>query len=501
MDDINDLRMPITANANAMDSAFLNIRLSLFAYMQAETEYDRQRHLKSIRDNELRFKEHADQSATLITSAEGKALLRDAVKVGNDFMRDAERWMDFHRSGQPDAAKRLRLESLDPLGDRAAELLMGTIQLESGRAESAMAAAAAQNINTRFIITVVLLLSLAAVVVVALAFSRSIAGPLNAAVVVAQRVAAGDLTQRIHDDGADEATDMMRALAQMQEQLRTMIARIADSSHQLAATSEELSAVTLETSDIVAQQSSQMEQAATAVNELTVAVDEVAASANATSQSSEQANAKTKLGQVALDETVSSIHGLATEIEKTTQGIGVLATNVRDIGQVLDVIRTVAEQTNLLALNAAIEAARAGESGRGFAVVADEVRALAHRTQESTKEIERMILTVQNETNAAVSNMDKSNHLAQESLTTVSSLGNVLTEIIGLVGNINAQNMSIANASEEQASVAREVDRNIISLRDLSFQTAAGANQTSASSKELAHLAEELSSMLHQFRI
>src|SRR5690606_17212241 len=225
----------------------------------------------------------------------------------------------------------------------------------------------------------------------------------------------------------------------------------------------------------------------------TVAVDEVANSASTTSSNSEQVNAKARMGQGKLEETIDTIGKLVGEIEKTTNGIMVLANNVKDIGQVLDVIRAIAEQTNLLALNAAIEAARAGESGRGFAVVADEVRALAHRTQESTKEIERMIGNVQDKTDTAVTSMGTSNEWAQSTTGMAQELSTALFEITSLIEEISEQNLNIASAAEEQAMVAREVDKNLVAIRDLSYQTSSGANETNASSQELAHLAEQMS--------
>src|SRR5690606_10740586 len=151
--------------------------------------------------------------------------------------------------------------------------------------------------------------------------------------------------------------ELIRAVNQWRKQLRETSSQIADPSHQLATTSEELSVVTNDASEIVHQQGTQLEQAATAVNELTVAVDEVANSASTTPSNSEHANAKARMGQDKREETIDTIGKLVGEIEKTTNGIMVLANNVKDIGQVLDVIRAIAEQTNLLALNAAIEAA------------------------------------------------------------------------------------------------------------------------------------------------
>jgi len=178
-----------------------------------------------------------------------------------------------------------------------------------------------------------------------------------------------------------------------------------------------------------------------------------------------------------------------------------LAAQGRDIGRVLDVIRSIAEQTNLLALNAAIEAARAGEAGRGFAVVADEVRALAHRTAQSTEEIESMVAGIQMGTHQAVQSMTLSTTNTQSTLLLANAAGEALDQITESIALINERNLVIASASEEQAQVSREVDRNLINIRDLSTQSAAGANQSSAASHELSRLAVGLNAVVGRFVI
>ena len=174
---------------------------------------------------------------------------------------------------------------------------------------------------------------------------------------------------------------------------------------------------------------------------------------------------------------------------------------MRDISTVLDVIRAIAEQTNLLALKAAIEAARAGDAGRGFAVVADEVRALAHRTQQSTQEIEEMIGGIQQGTDRAVQAMQRSNDQARSTLVVAEAAGEALNQIAAAIATISERNLLVASASEEQAQVAREVDRNLVNIRDLSMQTSAGANQTSAASQELAQLAVGLRTLVTRFSV
>jgi methyl-accepting chemotaxis protein len=168
---------------------------------------------------------------------------------------------------------------------------------------------------------------------------------------------------------------------------------------------------------------------------------------------------------------------------------------------VLDVIRAIAEQTNLLALNAAIEAARAGESGRGFAVVADEVRALAYRTQQSTQEIEQMVQGMRNGSSLALDSMQASAARATTTLTLAERAGEALQTITSSVHEIHERNLVIASAAEEQAQVAREVDRNLVNIRDLSVRSAAGADQTSAASHELSQLANALQGMVRRFQL
>ncbi|MBT9302740.1 MULTISPECIES: methyl-accepting chemotaxis protein [Pseudomonas] len=338
-------------------------------------------------------------------------------------------------------------------------------------------------------------------VLLAWLLTRSIVTPLRKAVAAAQTISSGDLSKVIEDDGKDEPARLIGALATMQGNLRQTIQHIAGSATQLASAAEELSAVTEEASKGLQQQNNEIDQAATAVNEMTAAVEEVARNAVSTSEASAQSNQAAREGRDRVVETVEAIQTMTQDVQNTSVLIEGLATQGRDIGKVLDVIRAIAEQTNLLALNAAIEAARAGEAGRGFAVVADEVRALAHRTQQSTQEIEKMVAGIQNGTGDAVQSMQQSNQRTQSTLEMARAAGVALEQITQSISLINERNLVIASASEEQAQVSREVDRNLVNIRDLATQSAAGANQTSAASHELSRLAVDLNGMVARFVI
>jgi methyl-accepting chemotaxis protein len=331
--------------------------------------------------------------------------------------------------------------------------------------------------------------------------TRSIVNPLSRAVRAAEEIAAGDLTRPIDVDGKDEAAQLLLALVTMQRNLRQTIELISGSSTQLASAAEELSAVTEESSRGLQQQNNEIEQAATAVNEMTAAVEEVARNAVSTSEASQQSNQTARQGRDRVVDTVKSIQDMTQQLQATSGLVEGLAAQGRDIGKVLDVIRSIAEQTNLLALNAAIEAARAGEAGRGFAVVADEVRALAHRTAQSTTEIEQMVAGIQTRTGDAVQSMSRNTDSTRTTLSLANSAGDALELITEAIAQINERNLVIASASEEQAQVSREVDRNLVNIRDLAAQTAAGANQTSAASHELSRLAVDLKAMVARFVI
>ncbi|AZD07172.1 Methyl-accepting chemotaxis sensor/transducer protein [Pseudomonas chlororaphis] len=420
---------------------------------------------------EKRYLEHQNQVMAL--SQQGR--LEDAVAVVNGEMSQ--------------------------LADELAGTLNELVALNRNNANLATELARAVFSNAKVWVVVMIVVAGLMTIVLALLLTRSIVLPLSQSLNVAEVVAGGDLTEDIRISGKDEPARLLQALKAMQHSLRETIRRISDSSSQLASASEELSCVTEDATRGLHQQSQEIEQAATAVNQMTAAVEEVASNAVATSEASRQSDLIAQHGREQVRQTVQSIESLADDVTANASQVEELAQKVYGISKVLDVIRSVAEQTNLLALNAAIEAARAGDAGRGFAVVADEVRALAHRTQQSTQEIEQMIGGIQLGTEQAVSSMQQSNSRARSTLELAKAAGAALEEIAGAITLINERNTVIASASEEQAAVAREVDRNLMNIRDLAMQTSAGANQTSAASQELSRLAVDLNTLVARFSV
>ncbi|GGK34678.1 methyl-accepting chemotaxis protein [Pseudomonas koreensis] len=439
--------------------------------------------------------------AALPAEADERALYQTFAATLDNYLQAQNQMMEFSRQDKVEDMRTLINTRIKDGTDQMGEQLNKLIAINAAGAKVASNQAGEHYDSAITGIVIVAVVAALATVLLALLLTRSIVTPLNRAVVAAQTIAGGNLTQSIEVDGKDEATQLLQALATMQTNLRKTIEQIAGSATQLGAAAEELSAVTEEASRGLQQQNDEIEQAATAVNEMTAAVEEVARNAVSTSEASNQSTQAAREGRDQVVKTVDAIQTMTHDVQNTAQMIEGLAAQGRDIGKVLDVIRAIAEQTNLLALNAAIEAARAGEAGRGFAVVADEVRALAHRTAQSTQEIEKMVAGIQNGTGEAVSSMQQSNQRTQTTLEMARAAGVALEQITQSIHQINERNLVIASASEEQAQVSREVDRNLVNIRDLATQSAAGANQTSAATHELSRLAVDLNAMVARFVI
>lgn len=481
----------------------LTLRLRVLSYrLLVNREPDVQQ--KTMELLELRNQQIRTAQATyekLIASPQERATYDQYVQLLGQYRQIEDRMKTLSRNNQVDELRNLLNTDLLSNSEAINTVLNRLLEINTQQTHDTNQQAADQYDSAFNLVITLLVIATALTLLFAWLLTNSITQPIANALSAAEQIAEGNLTRPITVDGNDEAGRLLLAMSKMQEKLRDTLQRISGSATQLASAAEELNSVTDESARGLTRQNNEIEQAATAVNEMTSAVEEVARNAVSTSEASKNATTSAGDGRDLVQETVSAIERMSADVQSTATLIGDLANESRDIGKVLDVIRGLADQTNLLALNAAIEAARAGEAGRGFAVVADEVRALAHRTQQSTSEIERMIGSIQSGTEHAVDSMRNSTERAESTLNIARGAGMSLDTINSAIVEINERNLVIASAAEEQAQVAREVDRNLVNIRDLSVQSATGANQTSAASNELSRLAVDLNTMVGRFSL
>jgi methyl-accepting chemotaxis protein len=498
--DVGTNWLPSISLAGSINSSFYNLRLDLrrFAIDRARQE---PASVQRLRDFSLQTIKLAGSYAPFASTPEEQSKyteMLDSMRVYNEKVEDL-----IARAGTlsiDEFAVYLR-EVNTPIALKVQGSITDLIAINEKGAKEAAQRASDEVHMTRLFTWGLMVGAVLLTVVVARLFSQSVIIPVRELLVSTTKIAEGDLRVAIAISGKDELTALQQSTAAMQMNLKTTLLHISEASGQLASAAEEMSSITRESTAGIERQSMETDQAATAVNQMTAAVEEVARNAVSASHSTQDSQRAAKVGQERVTQTIASIEKLSATVQQTGLEVEGLAMQAQDIARVVEVIRSIAEQTNLLALNAAIEAARAGEQGRGFAVVADEVRALAHRTQTSTQEIEQMIAKIQPCSSEAVSSMALNRSEAVESLKIAHEAGLAITQITEAISDINERNLLIATASEEQAHVARSVDQNLISIRDLSIQSSSAAGQTSIASHELSKLAVDLKQIVSKFSV
>ncbi|MCB2254919.1 methyl-accepting chemotaxis protein [Pseudomonas chlororaphis] len=311
----------------------------------------------------------------------------------------------------------------------------------------------------------------------------------------------GDLTKRLTIHGHDEFGTLGVSFNRFVERIHTSIREVASATGQVNEVA--LRVVSASNSSMLNsdQQASRTSSVAAAINQLGAAAQEIAQNAALASQHSSDARNLASEGQAVVDQTIAAMQQLSAKISDSCGNIETLNSNTVNIGQILEVITSISQQTNLLALNAAIEAARAGEAGRGFAVVADEVRNLAHRTQDSAQQVQKMIEELQVGARQAVSTMTSSQRESESSVGIANQAGERLGSVTQRIGEIDGMNQSVATATEEQTAVVESINVDINQINTLNQEGVENLQATLRACADLEQQAARLKQLVGSFRI
>lgn len=275
----------------------------------------------------------------------------------------------------------------------------------------------------------------------------------------------------------DELAFFQQAFATRTAEMRAVIARLNNACRYIQRAKVQADSQVERAHNAVVGQEQHVHEIASAMTNMLHSQEQVMVLSAQASAASEKSRKATLDGREKIKSMVFEIDTLAETLDQTRSKVFTLAESSDNIGKVIDVITGIADQTNLLALNAAIEAARAGEKGRGFAVVADEVRSLAQRTQESTRDIRQIIMSLRTDTQACVEAIGKGVNVSQVTVSLASETDNAFALILDSVENIHQLAGDVDSAMVQQSSFHQQTNGLMTVLRD-SAQEAVTASET-----------------------
>ncbi|MBC7984366.1 MAG: PAS domain S-box protein [Candidatus Obscuribacterales bacterium] len=304
-------------------------------------------------------------------------------------------------------------------------------------------------------------------------FSTTIVGPLRRAVAFANQTAAGDLTSQMASTRSDEIGNLIRALTQMNMNMRATVVDVRDGVNGMQAATAEIALGAIDLSGRTSHQAAHLETTAASMEEINATIKETADASRQASQLVKSACSAAETGGQVISEVVDTMQGITQSSKK--------------IAEIIGVIDSIAFQTNILALNAAVEAARAGEQGRGFAVVAGEVRNLAQRSAQSAREIRELIV--------------ESVKQVEEGAKLVNAAGKTIDDVVTQVRRVTSFVGRIADASLEQAAGIGQINDGIANLEQVTQQNSDLVDESTASAASLRAQAEQLAAAVAVFKL
>ena len=465
-----------------------------------ENKDDMERAIEEMLGTRKSINDNFDKLKSLVQSEKGKSLYQAMLDARKPTAGTRDQVVKLLKEGNKKEAVQM-LAKLEPLQAAYVKSVNDMDLFVRETTKSTNDAAESNARASKIVIIILGVIALALSILVTLWIIRSITKPLDDAVQVATKIAAGDLTVTIEGTGGSETGLLLSAMKTMVDKLKGVVGDIKQAAASVASGSEQLSASSEEITRTMTDQSNRSAQIATSTEEMSQTVIDIAKNAAEIAQSSSSTAGIATKGVEVVNKSVAESKNIVETVSTSALVMQSLGEKSKQIGEIIAVINDIADQTNLLALNAAIEAARAGEQGRGFAVVADEVRKLAERTANATSEISRMIGSIQGEVGKAVEAMNHTNENVNVGLQYSIEAGDQLNAIVQSVTSLQGMVQQIASATEEMSTTSEAISGDIQAVAGGAKEISGGSDQIAQSSSELARLAGHMKNIVEQFKV
>jgi methyl-accepting chemotaxis protein len=485
----------------SMSVSFQRVRINMRDVVDSPDPAEKKIAQDMITELRQSIDEHAAKFEKTILTEEGRRLFGEFKEGRQAYLKYMDQVLELEKAGKGAEAGLLLRGDAKKAAKHEQDLLNKLMESKQGQAKLTSDSNNSEATSATVIMSVLAAGGVLLAILLGIFIAAAITAPLKEAVSIANRIADGDLTVKVSTKRQDEAGQLMSAMQNMVEQIRTMIARTVDISSAIASASQQLHSTSEQIATGAEEVACQTNTVATASEEMSATSNDIARNCVMAAETSKQTAESATSGARVVNETIVGMNVIADRVRQTSKTVEALGTRSEQIGDIVGTIEDIADQTNLLALNAAIEAARAGEQGRGFAVVADEVRALAERTTKATREIGEMIKAIQKETQEAVKAMDEGVHEVEKGAESSQKSGQALEEILNGINEVSMQVNQIATAAEQQTATTSEVTSNIQQITSVVQGTAQGASETAMAAERLNSNAEELQQLVRQFKL